>query len=111
MPPPPEYAVVPPNWSLASTTMTDSPSRAAVYAPTSPPPGPATMTSGSSCHTRLAGLKPASRCAERSRLVDDPAIEIEDGIGDDGAGGHRRNSADRSRGGPVPVRPRLALPG
>ena len=48
IPPPPEYAVVPPNWSLASTTMTDRPSRAAVYAPTSPPPDPATMTSVSS---------------------------------------------------------------
>jgi hypothetical protein len=37
MPPPPEYAVVAPKRSLASTTMTDSPSRSAAYAPTSPP--------------------------------------------------------------------------
>ena len=55
MPPPPEYAVVPPNFSVASTRMTSSPSRAAVYAPVTPPaPEPATRTSHSSVQSTSA---------------------------------------------------------
>ena len=57
IPPPPEYAVVPPNFSVASTTMTSNPSLAAVYAPVTPPaPDPATSTSHSSCHSTIAVL-------------------------------------------------------
>ena len=37
--------MVPPNFSLASSSATDRPSRAAVYAPVMPPPDPATITS------------------------------------------------------------------
>src|SRR6478736_9702428 len=60
IPPPPEYAVVPPNLSVASARSTERPSRPAVYAPVIPPPEPATTTSTS---TSKSGMGRSVECA------------------------------------------------
>src|SRR5690606_37358647 len=65
-PPPPEYALEPPKYSDASTSVTASPSRAAVYAPQQPPaPDPTTSTSVSSAQSTMLDAFPLVRCGTR----------------------------------------------